>query len=109
MTTERWAMTRAGQSIERMAALLRDVRRSGGKDRWSHLHSHGHSYSTVRSAVARGYLREPQSYNYELTADAAAFFTWHALWEDIWLRLRAQGIEAEKAYVRDIVLRKLWA
>jgi len=40
----------------RLGALLRDVKRSGGADRWSHLSSHGHNFSTVRAAVARGYL-----------------------------------------------------
>lgn len=52
---------------ERMGALLRDVDRSGGTDRWSHLHSHGHSYSTVTAALRRGLLKEFQSYQYELT------------------------------------------
>ena len=76
-------MTRNGHQIERMAALLRDVQRSGGVDRWSHLHSHGNSFSTVKSAVARGYLNETLAYHYKLTDDAAAFFTWDALWSKV--------------------------
>ncbi len=52
--------------LDRRTALLRDVVRSGGVDRWSHLHSHGHHYSTVRAAVSSGYLRE-QGYRYEIT------------------------------------------
>jgi hypothetical protein len=59
--------------LARLASLLRDVARSGGKDRWSHLHSHGHKFQTVNSALRQGYLREPQSYNYELTEDGRAY------------------------------------
>ena len=76
-------MTRNGRQIERMGALLRDVKRSGGKDHWSHLHSHGHSYSTVTSAVLRGYLREIGAYRYETTDDADAFFVWYDIWEKV--------------------------
>ncbi len=76
-------MTPKGHQIERMAALLRDVQRSGGGDRWSHLHSHGHKFSTVQSAVVRGYLIEAMAYHYTLTDDAAAFFQWHALWSNV--------------------------
>jgi hypothetical protein len=39
-----------------------------GEDRWSHLHSHGHRHSTVRSCVKRGWLQEPLAYHYEITA-----------------------------------------
>lgn len=53
--------------LERRDALLRDVIRSGGKDRWSHLHSHGHKYPTVLSAVRCGYLSQPRYYHYEIT------------------------------------------
>jgi hypothetical protein len=42
--------------LDRRTSLLRDVVRSGGKDRWSHLHSHGHHYATVLCAVRQGYL-----------------------------------------------------
>lgn len=76
-------MTRSRHKMQRMAALLRDVQRSGGVDRWSHLHSHGHKFGTVQSAVVRGYLIETRAYHYKLTDDAAAFFTWHALWDKI--------------------------
>ena len=48
-------------------AILRDVERSGGIDRWSHLHSHGHHYQQVRACVYRGDLAEPAPYNYRLT------------------------------------------
>lgn len=76
-------MTRTGQQIERMASLLRDVQRSGGRDNWPHLHSHGHRYSTVMSAVTRGYLKvmNGTAYEYELTDDAAAFGVWYDLWK----------------------------
>lgn len=76
-------MTPNGRQIERMASLLRDVRRSGGVDNWPHLASHGHVYATVQSAIRRGYLRETRAYHYEVTDDAAAFFTWHALWSKV--------------------------
>lgn len=42
--------------LDRRTSLLRDVVRSGGKDRWSHLHSHGHHHATVLCAVREGYL-----------------------------------------------------
>jgi len=69
------------QQIERMASLLRDVQRSGGKDRWDHIHSHGHLYATVRSAVVRGYLREPSRYHYEATSDADGFMIFYREWK----------------------------
>lgn len=53
--------------VVRARSVLRDVLRSGGKDRWSHLMSHGHSYATVRSCVKRGWLTEPMLYSYEIT------------------------------------------
>ena len=53
--------------LDRRTALLRDVVRSGGKDCWSHLFSHGHRFPTVRSAVGECYLREPIAYHYEIT------------------------------------------
>lgn len=76
-------MIRTGEQIERLASLLRDVKRSGGKDRWSHLHSHGHKWATVKSAVLRGYLSEPQYCHYVLTDDAAAFFVWYDLCKQV--------------------------
>lgn len=69
------------KQIDRLAALLRDVERSGGKDRWSHLHSHGHSYSTVRSAVLRGYMQEATAFEYSLTDKASDFFVWFGEWK----------------------------
>lgn len=42
--------------LDRRTSLLRDVVRSGGKDRWSHLHSHGHYRATVLCAIRDGYL-----------------------------------------------------
>lgn len=74
-------MTRVGRQIERMASLLKDVERSGGKDRWDHLRSHGHSYATVRSAIDRGYLCEVDRKKYQMTYDARAFFIWHDVWK----------------------------
>ena len=54
--------------IDRLTYLLRDVVRSGGNDRWSHLFSHGHKFPTVRSAVSQGYLRQLTGpYLYEIT------------------------------------------
>lgn len=40
----------------RMAALLRDVERSGGIDTYAHLLSHGHHPLTIKSAVYREML-----------------------------------------------------
>ncbi len=42
--------------LDRRTRLLRDVVRSGGKDRWSHLFSHGHHHATLLCAVRQGYL-----------------------------------------------------
>lgn len=58
--------------IGRRDALLRDVIRSGGQDRWSHLFSHGHKFPTVRAAVRHGYLTEQHAYHYEITPDGRA-------------------------------------
>jgi hypothetical protein len=52
---------------QRAVFVLRDVIRSGGRDRWSHLNSHGHAYSTVQSLVRRGLLLETRVYHYEIT------------------------------------------
>ena len=54
------------QQAARMA-ILRDVERSGGKDAWDHLHSHGHDFMQVRACVNRGDLTRPMAYHYELT------------------------------------------
>lgn len=53
--------------LERRETLLRDVIRSGGKDRWSHLFTRGHRYATILSAVRSGYLQETVVYEYEIT------------------------------------------
>lgn len=53
----------------RRQAVLRDVARSGGTDIWPHLSSHGHHFSTVRSCVRSGHLREIRAYVYELTSE----------------------------------------
>lgn len=42
--------------LDRRTSLLRDVMRSGGKDLWSHLKSHGHHHTTVLCAVRQGFL-----------------------------------------------------
>lgn len=76
-------MTGVGRQIDRLAALLRDVKRSGGRDVWDHLKSHGHHRATVRSAIDRGYLRELVDDRYELTDDADAFFVWHSVWSKV--------------------------
>lgn len=46
----------AHAQLDRRTSLLRDVVRSGGKDRWSHLFSHGHHHATVLCAIRDGYL-----------------------------------------------------
>lgn len=76
-------MSRNARQIERLASLLRDVRRSGGTDRWDHLKSHGHHFSTVRSATDRGYLRELIDGRYTSTEEVAAFFIWYDLWKKV--------------------------
>lgn len=48
-------------------AIVRDVDRSGGEDRWSHLHSHGHHYSQVMACVHAGQLEEIRAYFYRIT------------------------------------------
>jgi len=59
-------LTKAQQSAR--VAILRDVERSGGTDRWSHLHSHGHHYSQVTACVRRGDLQEiGGAYHYRIT------------------------------------------
>lgn len=62
----------AGRLTERQqearVAILRDVEQSGGTDRWSHLHSHGHHYSQVTACVRRGDLQEiGGAYLYSMT------------------------------------------
>jgi hypothetical protein len=63
----------ANAQIDRRERLLRDVIRSGGIDNWSHLHSHGHRFPTVKSAVLSGYLTETRAYHYEVT-DAGRWY-----------------------------------
>jgi DNA-binding PadR family transcriptional regulator len=53
--------------LDRRTSLLRDVERSGGRDRWSHLQTHGHRFPTILSAVRQGYLKAEPSYVYEIT------------------------------------------
>lgn len=53
--------------LDRRTSLLRDVVRSGGKDGWPHLHSHGHHFASVKHAVNSGYLNEIRAYEYEIT------------------------------------------
>lgn len=60
--------------LERLTAVLRDVERSGGQDRWSHLHSHGHAFATVRSAIRQGLLRGAH-YRYEITPAGKKYLT----------------------------------
>lgn len=52
---------------ERALAVLRDVIRSGDRDGWDHLKSHGHSFSTVWSCIHKGWLSAINRYNYEIT------------------------------------------
>lgn len=59
------ALSEAQQSAR--LAILRDVARSGGTDRWSHLHSHGHHIMQVRAAVNRGDLIERSLYHFQIT------------------------------------------
>lgn len=72
---------RERKQIERMASLLRDVQRSGGRDRWDYLKSHGHSYSTLRSALKRRWLCEMVDDRYEITTFTPDFFVWYDLWK----------------------------
>lgn len=53
--------------FDRKLSLLRDVVRSGGRDKWSHLHSHGHKFPSVKHCVNVGYLKESSAYHYEIT------------------------------------------
>lgn len=53
--------------LDRLTSLLRDVDRSGGRDTWGHLWSHGHAYATIRSAINQEKLREIKTYHYALT------------------------------------------
>ena len=63
----------AHAQLDRRTSLLRDVVRSGGKDRWSHLHSHGHKFASVKHAVNLGYLKEFEAYKYEITEDGERY------------------------------------
>lgn len=73
-SVKRDSIDRAGLAqFDRKLAALRCVERSGGKDCWSHMFSHGHKYATIRSLVSKGYLKEPRPYHYELTDDSRAF------------------------------------
>lgn len=53
--------------LDRQLRLLRDVSRSGGRDNFDHLKSHGHHHATIATAVQSGYLKEPARRRYELT------------------------------------------
>lgn len=55
--------------LQRAELLLRDVIRSGGTDNWSHLSSHGRSFSTIRSLLRQGYLEniEGSAYRFKIT------------------------------------------
>lgn len=48
-------------------ALLRDILRSGGRDNYDHLKSHGHHHSTIRRAIHIGFIKEPEPRRYRLT------------------------------------------
>jgi hypothetical protein len=63
------------RQLDRLTSLLRDVVRSGGRDTWSHLFSHGHKFPTVLSAIRQGYLKEPLSSSryYELTENGREY------------------------------------
>lgn len=54
---------------DRQNAVLRDVARSGGRDNFDHLSSHGHHHATIRRCIRIGYLSEPKRQVYELTGD----------------------------------------
>lgn len=58
--------------LDRKTSLLRDVVRSGGRDKWSHLFSHGHKYPTVLCAVRQGYLRF-HGLTYEITEQGESY------------------------------------
>lgn len=59
--------------IDRLTYLLRDIVRSGGKDRWSHLFTHGHCHPTVRKAIGQGYIRETHPRHYEITESGTQY------------------------------------
>lgn len=61
--------------FDRALSALRCVERSGGKDRWSHMFTHGHKFPTLRSLVAKGYLNEPNPYHYEMTDEGRRFLS----------------------------------
>jgi len=52
--------------LGRADALLRDITRSGGRDTYDHLKSHGHHHSTIRRALRCGLIREPRRRIYEI-------------------------------------------
>ncbi len=55
--------------MARREALLRDIARSGGTDRWDHLRSHGHHHATIARAMRQGYVMSPKRHQYILTYD----------------------------------------
>ena len=59
--------------LDRLAYLLRDIERSGGRDAWPHLFSHGHKMPTILSAMRQGYVREPHTHRYVLTANGRKY------------------------------------
>jgi hypothetical protein len=65
----------ANAQFDRKLRALRCVDRSGGVARWSHMHSHGHKYPTIRSLVSAGYLIKRRSYEYELTKKGRSFLS----------------------------------
>lgn len=44
------------QILRRRAAFLRDIIRSGGKDSWDHLKTHGHHHATRDSCLRIEYI-----------------------------------------------------
>lgn len=60
-------MKLSAKTQEARLAILRDVVRSGGVDNWSHLHSHGHHFTSVKACISRGDLTRIRAYHYAIT------------------------------------------
>lgn len=63
--------------LDRLSYLLRDVDRSGGRDGWDHLKSHGHRMPTIQSAIRQGYLRTAAFRQWSLTGGGRHYLRDH--------------------------------
>ena len=45
------------RQLARQEYVLRDILRSGGRDNWDHLKSHGHAFASILALIREGEVR----------------------------------------------------